>query len=70
MEQATKILFLGPAGEEYDHLKALLQERSSRKFDLFHTPDLMGGFERLAHEKVDLLLLSVSTAAEDCVKRI
>src|SRR6185503_1251999 len=43
---------------------------SSRRFDLFHTPDLMGGFERLAHEKVDLLLLSVSTAAEDCVKRI
>src|SRR4051812_9658547 len=70
MEYPTKILFLGPSGEEYSRLQELLNERSSRKFELFHTPDLMGGFERLAQDNVDLILLSVSNAAGESVERL
>jgi PAS domain S-box-containing protein len=70
MEKTTKILFLGPKEDEHRRLRDLLQERSSRNFDLSHVPDLMAGYEILSQDKFDLILLSVSGGAEDGVARL
>ena len=39
MDKTPKILFLGPKGEEYNRVRALLNEPS-----LPHAPDLMAAF--------------------------
>jgi PAS domain S-box-containing protein len=70
MEKTTKILFLGPRAEEHRRLQELLQERSSRQFELAHAHDLAGSFEFLSQDKFDLMLLSVSGAAADGVGRL